>query len=126
MQTTSLGPLTVSRLGLGTMLMGGDTPVDESHRILDRFVEAGGTLIDTADTYGDGRSERTLAHWLAEHRDQVVVATKVRFSVSDPGGQGLAPDRVRAACDGSSSALSGCAHAALVAVRMKAGGPSTS
>ena len=45
METTSLGPLTVSRLGLGTMLMGGDTPVDESHRILDRFVEAGGEAI---------------------------------------------------------------------------------
>ena len=71
MQTTSLGPLTVSRLALGTMLMGGDTPVDESHRILDRFVDAGGTLIDTADTYGDGRSERTLAPWLAQHRDEV-------------------------------------------------------
>ena len=99
MDTTSLGPLTVSRLALGTMLMGGDTPVDESHRILDRFVEAGGTLIDTADTYGDGRSERTLAPWLAQHRDDVVVATKVRFKVSDPGGQGLAPDRIRAACD---------------------------
>ena len=79
--------------------MGGDTPVDESHRILDRFVEAGGTLIDTADTYGDGRSERMLAPWLAQHRDEVVVATKVRFAVSDPGGQGLAPDRIRAACD---------------------------
>ena len=101
METTSLGPLTVSRLGLGTMLMGGDTPVDESHRILDRFVAAGGTLIDTADTYGDGRSERTLAPWLAQHRDAVVVATKVRFSVSDPGGTGLAPDRIRAACDAS-------------------------
>ena len=101
MQTTSLGPLTVSRLALGTMLMGGDTPVDESHRILDRFVDAGGTLIDTADTYGDGRSERTLAPWLAQHRDDVVVATKVRFKVSDPGGSGLAPDRIRAACDAS-------------------------
>jgi aryl-alcohol dehydrogenase-like predicted oxidoreductase len=101
METTSLGPLTVSRLGLGTMLMGGDTPVDESHRILDRFVEAGGNLIDTADTYGDGRSERTLAPWLAQRRDEVVVATKVRFAVSDPGGTGLAPDRVRAACDAS-------------------------
>ena len=101
MDTTSLGPLTVSRLALGTMLMGGDTPVEESHRILDRFLDAGGTLIDTADTYGDGRSERTLAPWIAKHRDDVVVATKVRFKVSDPGGQGLAPDRIRAACDAS-------------------------
>ena len=101
MDTAPLGPLTVSRLALGTMLMGGATPVDESHRMLDRFLDAGGTLIDTADTYGDGTSERVLAPWLARHRDEVVVATKVRFSVSDPGGEGLAPDRIRAACDAS-------------------------
>jgi aryl-alcohol dehydrogenase-like predicted oxidoreductase len=101
MDTVSLGPLKVSRLALGAMLMGGATPEDEAHRILDRFLEAGGTLIDTADVYGDGRSEQVLAPWLAKHRDEVVVATKVRFRVSDPGGQGLAPDRIRAACDAS-------------------------
>jgi aryl-alcohol dehydrogenase-like predicted oxidoreductase len=101
MDTASLGPLTVSRLALGAMLMGGATPEDESHRMLDRFLEAGGTLIDTADVYGDGRSERVLAPWLAQHRDEVVVATKVRMKVSDPAGSGLAPDRIRAACDAS-------------------------
>ncbi len=101
MQTAPLGPLTVSRLALGAMLFGGATPEDESHRMLDRFLEAGGTLIDTADVYDDGRSERVLAPWLAQHRDEVVLATKVRFPVSDPGGQGLAPDRIRAACDAS-------------------------
>jgi aryl-alcohol dehydrogenase-like predicted oxidoreductase len=69
--------------------------------MLDRFLDAGGTFIDTADVYSDGGSERTLAPWLARHRDQVVIATKVRFGVSDPGGQGLAPDRIRAACDAS-------------------------
>jgi len=101
MQTAQLGPLTVSRLCLGAMLMGGDTPAGEAHRMLDRFRAAGGTFIDTADTYGDGESERTLAPWLARHRDEVVLATKVRFEVSDPGGEGLAPDRIRAACDAS-------------------------
>ena len=101
MDTTTLGPLTISRLGLGAMLMGGSTPVDEAHRMLDRFVEAGGTLVDTADVYGDGTSERVLAPWLAEHRDEVVLATKVRFKTSDPPGEGLAPDRIRAACDAS-------------------------
>jgi aryl-alcohol dehydrogenase-like predicted oxidoreductase len=101
MQTTKLGPLTVSRICLGAMLMGGKTPADESHRMLDRFLEAGGTFIDTADVYGDGESERTLAPWLANHRDEVVIATKVRMKVSDPPGEGLAPDRIRAACDAS-------------------------
>lgn len=101
MQTTTLGPFTVSRLCLGTMLMGAKTPRDESHRMLDRFLEAGGTFLDTADTYSDGGSEETLAPWLARHRDEVVVATKCRFPVSDPGGQGLAPDRIAKACDAS-------------------------
>lgn len=101
MRSANLGPLTVSRLCLGAMLMGGDTPAAEAHRMLDRFLEAGGTFIDTADVYGDGESERTLAPWLARHRDEVVVATKVRFGVSDPGGEGLSPDRIRAACDAS-------------------------
>jgi aryl-alcohol dehydrogenase-like predicted oxidoreductase len=105
MQTTQLGPLTVSRLCLGTMLMGGKTPREEAHRMLDRFLEAGGTFLDTADVYGDGESERTLAPWLAEHRDEVVLATKVRMAVSNPPGEGLEPGRIRAACDASLSRL---------------------
>jgi aryl-alcohol dehydrogenase-like predicted oxidoreductase len=101
METTKLGPLTVSRICLGAMHMGGKTPPDEAHRMLDRYVEAGGNFLDTADVYGDGESERTLAPWLASRRDEVVVATKVRMKVSDPPGEGLAPDRIRAACDAS-------------------------
>jgi aryl-alcohol dehydrogenase-like predicted oxidoreductase len=101
METAQIGPLTVSRICFGTMLMGDKTPSEESHRMLDRFRDAGGTFLDTADTYGDGESERVLAPWLAQHRDEVVLATKVRFPVSDPGGAGLAPDRIRAACDAS-------------------------
>ena len=69
--------------------------------MLDRFLEAGGTFVDTADVYDDGLSERVLAPWLAQHRDEVVIATKVRIKVSDPPGEGLAPDRIRAACDAS-------------------------
>jgi aryl-alcohol dehydrogenase-like predicted oxidoreductase len=101
MQTAQLGPFTVGRLGLGTVLMGGKTPRAEAQRMLDRFLDAGGTLVDTADTSLDGGSEETLAPWLALHRDEVVVATKVRFQVSDPGGEGLSPDRIRKACDAS-------------------------
>jgi aryl-alcohol dehydrogenase-like predicted oxidoreductase len=101
MKTTTPGPFTVGRLALGTMLMGAQTPVEESHRMLDRFLEAGGNLVDTADVYSDGGSEETLAPWLSRHRDDVVLATKCRFPVSDPGGEGLAPDRIAKACDAS-------------------------
>ena len=101
MERVDLGPLRVSRLCLGTMLMGGRTPAEDAPRLLDAFVEAGHNFLDTADVYGDGTSERTLAPWLARRRDEVVVATKLRFPVSDPGGAGLAPERVAAACDAS-------------------------
>ena len=101
MDTAPLGPFTVSRLCLGTMLMGSKTPREQSDRMLDRFLDAGGNFLDTADTYDDGGSEETLAPWLAGRRDEVVLATKVRFAVSDPGGEGLEPDRIRAACDAS-------------------------
>ena len=67
--------------------------------MLDRFLEAGGTFIDTADVYGDGESERTLAPWLARHRSEVVLAAEGPLAVSDPGGEGLNPDRIRAACN---------------------------
>jgi aryl-alcohol dehydrogenase-like predicted oxidoreductase len=95
METTTLGPLSLSRIALGTMFFGTVTPADESQRMLDRYLAAGGNLLDTADVYGDGESERTLAPWLAHHRDEVVVATKLRWR------GGLAPDAVRAACDAS-------------------------
>jgi aryl-alcohol dehydrogenase-like predicted oxidoreductase len=101
MQTATLGPLRVSRLCLGTMSWSGRIAAHDAHRLLDRFVEAGGTFVDTADVYEDGGSERTLAPWLARRRDEVVVATKCRFAMSDPPGEGLAPERIRAACDAS-------------------------
>jgi aryl-alcohol dehydrogenase-like predicted oxidoreductase len=101
MERIDLGPLNVSRLCLGTMLMGGRTPAEEAPGLLDAYVAAGHNFLDTADVYGDGASERTLAPWLARRRDEVVVATKLRFTVSDPGGAGLAPERVVAACDAS-------------------------
>ncbi|HEX7298256.1 MAG TPA: aldo/keto reductase [Solirubrobacteraceae bacterium] len=101
MELVDLGPLRVSRLALGTMLMGGTTPRDEAHRILDAYLAAGHNFLDTADVYGDGASEETLAPWLARHRSEVVVATKVRMQVSDPGGSGLHPDRIARACDAS-------------------------
>src|SRR4051812_27910144 len=98
---SSLKDLTKSRLCLGTMLMGGRTPAAEAHTMLDAFVDAGHNFVDSADVYGDGAAESTLRPWLARRRDDVVLATKVRFPVTDPGGEGLAPDRIRAACDAS-------------------------
>ena len=72
--------LRVSELCLGAMTFGRETSEAESLSILDRFVEAGGNFIDTADVYTNGRSEEILGGWLKDQdRDNLVLATKVRF-----------------------------------------------
>jgi aryl-alcohol dehydrogenase-like predicted oxidoreductase len=75
--------LLVSRLALGTMTWGRDTDEHEARDQLLAFVEAGGTLVDTADVYADGLSEQIIGRLVAEvGRDSVVLATK---AVSKPG-----------------------------------------
>lgn len=70
--------LRVSRLGLGTMTWGKDTDEHEARDQLVAFVEAGGTLLDTAAGYTDGRSEALIGSLLGDvvPRDEVVLATK--------------------------------------------------
>lgn len=69
--------LKVSELCLGTMSFGDRTDEETAHRILDRFVEEGGTFVDTADVYGSGVSEEILGRWLERRsRDDLVIATK--------------------------------------------------
>jgi aryl-alcohol dehydrogenase-like predicted oxidoreductase len=74
--------LKVSRLGLGTMTWGRDTDEHESADQLKAFLEAGGTLVDTAAGYGDGESERVIGGLLGSvvDRDEVVLATKAGVS----------------------------------------------
>ncbi|HKE68632.1 MAG TPA: aldo/keto reductase [Nocardioidaceae bacterium] len=80
MQQRRLGRsgLTVSCLGLGTWLWGQDTDEHEAKDALTAYVDAGGTLVDTAAGYGDGASERVLGALLGQvvPRDELVVATK--------------------------------------------------
>jgi len=69
--------LQVSELCLGTMTFGDETDERESRRLMDRFVDAGGNFIDTADVYVDGVSEEIVGRWMASRRrDQLVIATK--------------------------------------------------
>ena len=70
--------LQVSRLALGTMTWARDTDIHEAREQLTTFIDAGGTLIDTADVYADGGSETILGELLAELevRDRIVLATK--------------------------------------------------
>lgn len=72
----------VSRLALGTMMWGRDTDEQDAAEQLTTFVEAGGTLVDTADVYADGDAERVLGQLLREvvARSDVVVATKAALT----------------------------------------------
>ena len=74
--------LRVSRIGLGTMTWGRDTDEHEAADQLKLFLDAGGTLLDTAAGYGDGASERLIGDLLrsAVGRDEVVLATKAGIS----------------------------------------------
>ncbi len=100
----------VSSMALGTMTFGTESDERVSHEQLDLFVEAGGTLIDTADVYSGGVSEEIIGHWLAkqppEIRGQVVLATKGRFSMG-PGTNdlGLSRRHLREALDASLARL---------------------
>jgi aryl-alcohol dehydrogenase-like predicted oxidoreductase len=74
--------LKVSRLGLGTMTWGRDTDEHESRDQLSAFLDAGGTLVDTAAGYGDGAAEELLGQLLPEvsSREDVVLCTKAGIS----------------------------------------------
>jgi len=96
----------VSELCLGTMTFGAETDEAGSHEQLDLFVDAGGTLVDTADVYSAGVSEEIIGRWLRsrprEVTERVVVATKGRFA-TDPGpnGSGLSARHLTRALDAS-------------------------
>ena len=61
----------VSSLCLGTMTFGAETDEAAAHEQLDRFVAAGGTLVDTADVYGGGRSEEIIGRWFASRPTEI-------------------------------------------------------
>jgi aryl-alcohol dehydrogenase-like predicted oxidoreductase len=100
----------VSTLALGTMTFGSETAEDGAFAQLDEFIEAGGTLVDTADVYSAGVSEQIIGRWLqqtsATTRDRVVLATKGRFPTSgEPNGVGLSRRHLTKALDASLTRL---------------------
>ncbi|MFD6417114.1 aldo/keto reductase [Streptomyces sp. NPDC060194] len=106
----------VSALSLGAMLMGSRTDERTSFEVLDRYVEAGGTFIDTSNNYAywedggqGGASEQLLGRWLKSRGvgSEVVVATKLGARPLAPGTgyvdnpEGLSPKTIREAVDRS-------------------------
>lgn len=82
--------LRVSKLALGTgnfgTAWGYGAPPDEAQRMLHRYLDAGGNLIDTADNYQFGQSESILGELVSPHRDHLVLATKYTWGQDEKGG----------------------------------------
>jgi len=94
-------------LVLGGNTFGWTSDEQQSGAVLDAFVDAGGSFVDTADQYSQwapghsgGESETVLGNWLAQrgNRESVIIATKVG---KREGHIGLSPDNIRASVDGS-------------------------
>jgi len=77
--------LTLSRLGLGTMTWGRDTDEHEAAEQCRAFFDAGGNFLDTANTYGDGDSERVIGGLVGVliNRDDLIIATKSGLNFQD-------------------------------------------
>lgn len=112
MQYRQLGRsgLLVSTLAFGTATFGGGgalakwgaTDVAEATRLLDRCLDAGINLVDTADAYSRGRSEEILGAAIAGRRDRLLIATKVRFRMGEgPNDLGLSRHHIVAGCEAS-------------------------
>ena len=112
MEYTRLGRtgIEVSRLCLGCMSYGSSEwrpwvlDADDAEPFFRRAVEAGINFFDTADMYSLGASEEVTGTWLREYasRDEVVIATKVFFPMSDrPNSGGLSRKHIQQACDAS-------------------------
>ena len=109
MQQRKLGNqgLTVSELGLGCMGMSefyGKGDEAESIATIHRALELGVTLLDTADMYGRGENEELVGSAIAQHREQVVIATKFGIQRGEDNsfrGINGSPEYVRTACEAS-------------------------
>jgi aryl-alcohol dehydrogenase-like predicted oxidoreductase len=94
--------LMVSELCLGCMTFGRETDEETSKGLVSRFLEAGGNFIDTADVYSNGVSEEITGRAIKGVRDDVVLATKVRFPMGEgPNDVGLSRKHVTQGCEDS-------------------------
>jgi aryl-alcohol dehydrogenase-like predicted oxidoreductase len=98
--------LKVSALCLGTMTFGNEADEDAARAIVDRFLDAGGNFVDTADVYSRGLSEEITGRALGSRRSSVVLATKGRMPMSDdPNDRGAGRRYLTQAVEASLSRL---------------------
>jgi aryl-alcohol dehydrogenase-like predicted oxidoreductase len=99
METRKIGALNVSVVGLGCNNFGWRIGPEESAEVVNAAIEAGVNFFDTADAYGEGRSEEFIGRALSRRRE-VVIATKfgMKFGASEGGAR---PDYIRKAAEAS-------------------------
>ncbi|HEX7049820.1 MAG TPA: aldo/keto reductase [Longimicrobiales bacterium] len=100
METRRIGSLTVSVVGLGCNNFGTRLDAAGTAAVVHAALDAGINFFDTADTYGQGRSEEFLGRALGPRREGVVVATKFGMPM-DERRRGARPEYVRRAVDDS-------------------------
>ena len=102
MRTRTIGSLEVTVVGVGCNNFGRQLDLEASRAVIEVALDAGVTLFDTADAYGNpkGSSELVIGEVLRPHRDQVVIATKFG-RVLDDGSHGAKAAYVRSATEAS-------------------------
>ncbi len=103
LETRRLGGdgLRVTAVGLGTNTFGRCLDADEAARVVHAALDEGITFFDTADVYGDGRSEEMLGAALDGRRDDAVIATKFGHHMGGDGRSGASPRWIRTAVEDS-------------------------
>ena len=89
------------RIALGTMNFGGRTPEPEARRIIDRALDGGITLLDTANLYTNGASEQIVGRALAGKRDRALIATKAGLNRVGGRVEGISAQALRSSLEGS-------------------------
>ena len=100
MEQRKIGSLSVTVVGIGCNNFGGRIDEKRTEEVINAALDAGINFFDTADTYGEGKSEELLGRFLGDRRSGVFIATK--FGHEKPGqGKGARPEYIRKAFDAS-------------------------
>ena len=105
MEMRSIGSIPVPLAGIGCNNFGRRIDEDRSREVVSAAFEVGATLFDTADLYGDGRSEEFLGRALRSRRDEAVIVSKFGMRTPPDGLNGGDPVWVTRACDESLTRL---------------------
>jgi aryl-alcohol dehydrogenase-like predicted oxidoreductase len=99
-ETRPIGSLAVSVVGVGCNNFGSRIDERQSEEVIGAALDAGVNFFDTADMYGNGKSEELLGRYLGQRRRQVIVATKFGNEMEGQG-RGARPEYVKKALDAS-------------------------